>query len=72
MHIHILEHVVFFALYFFFAIIYLIFVLHMHCINFVFYFQFSLNEKMEKQKDQKYFCCYCLLSSVALCVLKVH
>jgi hypothetical protein len=36
-HIHILEHVEFFALHFFF-VIYLIYVLHMHCINFVFHF----------------------------------
>jgi hypothetical protein len=38
MHIHILEHVELFALHFFFFVIYLIFVLHMHCTNFVFYF----------------------------------
>jgi hypothetical protein len=45
-HIHILEHVVFFALhnfiFYFIFLFLLISVLHIHCINFVFYFQFSL------------------------------
>jgi hypothetical protein len=63
MHIHILEHVVFFPFFFVYIVIYLsyvlymhcinfvfylIYVLHMHCINFVFYFQFLLN--LQKQK----------------------
>jgi hypothetical protein len=45
MHIHILRacRVLCTFFFFFFSVIYLISVLHMHCINFVFYFQFSLN-----------------------------